>query len=86
MMIAGQIGHPFVPELPGEEGREQGHLALSEVDQSGGPVDEHQRHGDRGVDRTLLQAENETIEEEVHSVPQVRLADVFVGLQIAGRT
>ena len=42
-----QIGQPFVPELPGQERREQGHLALGEVDQAGRPVDQDQGQGHR---------------------------------------
>ena len=66
---------PVVGEPPGDEGGEQRHLALGEVEQPGGPVDEHEGQGHRGVDHADADAVDDLSRGRAASEPQVRLAD-----------
>jgi hypothetical protein len=69
----GHDAQPLVGEPPGDEGAEQGHLALGEVEQAGGAVDEHQGEAQRRVHRAPADAVEELVDEEIHQNPRYAL-------------
>ena len=52
-------GMPSSADRPDEERREHGHLALGEVEQAGGAVDDHEAEAEHRVDRPVADAVDE---------------------------
>ena len=67
-------GHAPFDELPGQIGREGGHLALSEVDDVGRPVDEDQRQREGAVDRPRRHPVENKLNEQCHLILRGRTA------------
>jgi hypothetical protein len=57
-------------ERPGHIGGDDAHLRLREVHEPGGPVDQHERQGQGGVDRPRAEAVDDLLHERRHATPR----------------
>ena len=60
------IGHAPVDQLPGDKGRERGHLALREIEVIDRLIDHHDGERHAGVDRAVGEAGHYLLQQQLH--------------------